>query len=140
MQDVLSRYLTRFYSSAYRQLGNIWSKLDLTVSQCQASNNPSLCRWTAIAPRSRLRKPDPAGFHRQAANSLYTDTAISLSTLGQSVLLHISNLTIFENLDLAPWRRLESRMRLFELTSPPKSDGPKEEVPQIHLDSRNHVP
>jgi hypothetical protein len=40
MQDVLSRYLTRFYSGAYRQLGNIWSKLDLTVSQCQASNNP----------------------------------------------------------------------------------------------------
>ncbi len=35
MQDVLSRYLTRFYSGAYRQLGNIWSKLDLTVSQCQ---------------------------------------------------------------------------------------------------------
>src|SRR5260370_9572677 len=83
---------------------------------------------------------DLAGFRRRAARSPYTDTAISLSTLGQLVLLHIANLTIFENLDLAPWRRLESRMRLFELTSPPKSDGLKEEVPQIHLDSRNHVP
>jgi hypothetical protein len=58
----------------------------------------------------------PAGFRRRAARSLYTDTAISLSTLERLVLLHIANLTIFEKLDLAPWRRLESRMRLFELT------------------------
>jgi hypothetical protein len=51
-----------------------------------------------------------------AARSLYTDTAISLSTLGQLVLFHIANITICENIDLGPLRRLESRMRLFELT------------------------
>jgi len=62
-----------------------------------------------IPPRARMdatrRKLDAAAFRRCAAKSLYIDTAISLSKLGRLALLRIANLTFFENLDLARWRR-----------------------------------
>jgi len=74
------------------------------------------------------------------ARSPYTDTAISLSTLGQLVLFHIANLTSFENLDVAQWRRLENRTQPFELTEPPKSDGRKRNLKSIWIGlARNHV-
>jgi hypothetical protein len=86
------------------------------------SSSPSdTCHSVAQGCGNPIRQASAGG----AAKSLYTDTAIILSTLGQWALRHIANITICENIELGPWRRLESRMPLIRTDLAAEKSRPK---------------